>query len=294
MTKPALLVFLGLNLLLIALPFGCTEAQDGAMPPPKTLGGVKEGAPLGPVASDPGILQDPSAYQPAKVEGKLGTPGATAAASGGADTGATADEQIRSVVMFLSNAIHDGFPDLALKAFNDQHVAPLKEQIDVVFATFTTFYDALYPELEMVFSSDTAGELEGVLLGTDNEEPEWTILSGESASVTPNVAAILFGPAKSTPSLTVMQQDGEWQFQLDAPLTAEETQQIVQYHEKLQEQLNRIVDYLYAVDNPDEQVVRTAIEQARAGETVELPEADADAPENADGADTPDDAEAGG
>lgn len=292
MTKPALLVFLGLSLLLITLPGGCTEAHDGATPPPKTLGGVKEGAPLGPVTGDPGILQDPSAYQPAKVEGKLGTPGATAAAGGGADTGATADEQIRSVVMFLSNAIHDGFPDLALKAFNEQHVAPLKEQIDIVFATFTTFYDALYPELEMVFSGDKARELEGVLLGTSGQDPEWTILSGESASVTPNVAAILFGPAKSTPSLTVMQQDGEWQFQLDAPLTAEETQQIVQYHEKLQEQLNRIVDYLYAVDNPDVQVVRTAIEQARAGETIELP--DAETPQDADEADAPDDGEAGG
>jgi hypothetical protein len=101
-------------------------------------------------------------------------------------------------------------------------------------------------------------------------EPKLEILDARHASLTPNLAVILFGPAKAGLTLALALQDDGWKFQLDAPLTAADVDAIVAYHEHLQSALDQLVEWVEATPTLDEAQLQAALTKALLGQPLEL------------------------
>lgn len=247
----------------------CGDSQDTTAPHNQLLGDAKEGAPLAVGVTDPGILRDPADYQPAKVPGVL-APGAAADAGPGMVASGDADAQVRILVDDLINAIRDIEVELALGCFNPDHVAALDEDQ----------WDPLFNSLEAVdrigrrLEASQANRVLGGLRSVGAEEPRWDLLDAEHASVTPNLALVLFGPVKRGESMAVALQEGEWKFQFNTPLTATDVADITAYHEKLLDSLQQIQDWLDANENFDETILAEAARSALNGEPLNLPAGD--------------------
>jgi|GEM_PF-1764893 len=272
-----LLIVLSVGVGLLSGLVSCGESQDATSRLDRTLGRQKEGAPLGPTVFDPGILQNGTTYQAPRLAANLsGTALPPAAASGGqagSGTGAasSAEQAVRVAVSSLLAALQDGEVDLALRMFRTDDVAPLIEKSDVIFATFATV-DTLERYLKGRFEPTRARELTARLRGLSSSPPRWDVLDAASASVTPNVALGLLGPERGRGTLRLVLADGEWRFQLESPLTSAEVQAIIAYHEKLQQEVDKIIDWLGRVPTAEEATVAAAIEAAAAGKPVDLPE----------------------
>jgi hypothetical protein len=260
----------------IALLGACGDSE----PPPskynRVLGDSAVGAPLGPIAPDPGILENPTNYNPTPVEatpgiraagaGDGGGAAATAAGGGGGDL-----DDVRTLAQFLVNTIRDGDVDIALRAFNADDIAAISEDdIDRMYATFETIGDGLGFLLEERLGVQRARNLLSHLYGTVDLELRVEILDAQHATVAPRLTTVLFGPQVGGDTMIVEKRDGAWQFHFDAPLTAEQVQQIAAYHERLQEQINRIIDWIYDSESIDEAALTAALEQAGQGEEVNL------------------------
>lgn len=259
-------LLLGCVLALSGLLGACGDSQDTAPPHNEMLGGTKEGTPLAGGVTDPGILRDPADYQPAKVPGVL-APGAAADAGAGTAASGDVDTQVRTLVGDLINAIRDGEVELALKCFNHEHVAALDEDLWEPLFSSLEAVDRLARRLE---ATQVNRLLDG-LRGAGAEEPKWDLLDAEHASVTPNLARVLFGPVKHSESMIAARQADGWKFQFDTPLTAEDAAAIVTYHEKLLGALQQILDWLDANEEFDEAVLAQAARNALNGEPLGLP-----------------------
>lgn len=281
----------------------CGDSQDTPSHYDRTLGDTKEGAPLAQGVSDPGILEDQIIYQPAKVQGGLGVGAAADAGGERAVTGGDTDAQIREVVAFFINQIRDGDPGQALRVFNPEHVAALTEDnLDAIYGTLETLYESLVPKLEDQLGGPQTEKLLGILGGDPESNLTWEIHDADNATVSPNPSTILFGSLQTAPTMVLTRQAGEWKFQLEAPLTAEDVEAIVAYHENLREQLNKIIDWIYDAGTVDRAVLEEAVSQALQGQPVELPEVaapeeaepEAETAEPAAGEEEPEEPEEGG
>ena len=260
----SLLCVAGLGLLLTA----CGETQDEPSRNNRSVGSVKEGVPLAARVTDPGILQDATAYQPAKLPagqtGDLPRPARPPAPAPVADPAAEA----RSTTVDLANAIHDGEIELALRLFNTEQVKPLTAHLDVIYATFEKMdllQRLLSEKLDAVRAERLLGELRG-----GAQEYKTDVLDAEHASVTPNPAALLFGPEKATPSLQLVRQKGEWKFQLQAALEDADVKAIKAYHEQLQAALDRIVAWVDARPTLEAEEVQAELVKARDGQALSI------------------------
>ena len=276
-------LLLGFGVCATGLLCSCGESQDTALPSGQTLGGVKEGAPLGRPAFDPGILQDATTYQPAKtpsgsalVSSATPTEKRAAAAEGGGD----AEQQVKTMVRDLVNALKDGEVDLALRMFNGDEVGALSAKVDALLNTFEKV-DLLGRLLRDKLKLDEAAvaRLLGPLRGTDTGL-KWDLLDAEHATLTPDPAAILFGPAKAPPALSLTRQGAEWKFQLGAPLSEADVDAIVAYQQQLQKSLDQIIDWLDSTGTTDEAQIAANLEKALKGEPLGLEgKAEGDRPE---------------
>jgi len=251
---------------------GCGESQDVPSRQERTLGGVSEGAPLGRDVADPGILADASTYQPAKV---AASPAATAgprrppgAAAKRGESAGDADTQIKAAVRDLVNALKDGEVELALRSFNPEQVRLLLDRVDVLLDTYEKV-DLLRRHLEKQLAPDESKveQLLGPLRGGESEL-KWDVLDADHVSISPNLALPLFGP-KATPTLQLARQGGEWRYQLDAPLTAEDVNTIVAFHEQLQKALDAAVEWVATSPTVDEDQLRVLLAKALQGGPAE-------------------------
>jgi hypothetical protein len=263
------LVGTGFGLLLTA----CGEAQDANTRSNRSVGGVKEGAPLAATVSDPGILQDAASYQPAKLPagqtGDLPRPARPVAPIPVADPASEA----RDTAAALVDALKDGEVELALRLFNAEQVKPLRAQADVIYATFEKI-DLLQRLLVEKLDATRAERLLAELRG-GAAEPQTDLLDAEHASVAPNPALVLFGAEKTAPNLQLVRQKNEWRFQLQAELTDGDVQTIKAYHEKLQAALDRLMAWVDASPTVDEAQLQAELSKARDGRPLSIGGGDA-------------------
>ncbi len=249
----------------------CGSSQDSPSQQDRAPGGSKESAPLARGIHDPGILADATTYQPAKVPGSLG-PGPAADASKAAPTGGDADAQVRAVVGKLSKSLSEGQVEEALKLFNAEHVRALvedKRRLDTLFATFNRI-DDLTKSLSGKLDPVLAQQL-GQAMGVGGAEAmKWDLVDATHASVTPNIAVVLFRPARLSFSLILLKQADGWKFQLDSPLTADDVAAIIAFHKTFQEGLDKVIEWARASDKIDAPKLMNAIMQALAGQPVDL------------------------
>lgn len=268
---------------------GCGDSQDPPDRLGRTLGGVKEGAPLAPSFVDPGILQDATTYQPPRLADAFDVAPAVRPALPSDRSGTGGGEAaVRTALANLVNALRDGEVTLALRAFRGEDVRLLFEQSEVLFVTCAKL-DTLGRHLRGPFEPTKVDTLLAKVRGLGETLPNAEMLDPQNASVNPNPAALLLGPAKTTPTLRLAWDAGQWRFRLDAPLTKAEVDGIVAYHERLQEQLSDIIDWVARTPAVDEPTLRAALEAAVAGQPVELP-AEAQPPQPTAGPDEEEDA----
>lgn len=270
---PKIPFLLGCGVGVVFLVGACGESQDSPTRLGGTLGGVKEGAPLGPPIVDTGILQDATAYQPPRMaEGFDAVPEVRPTPLPERGGAGGAEAAVRTAVANLVNAVRDGEVTLALRAFRSEDVRLLAEQSELLFATFATL-DTLGRHLKGSFDPTKISTWLAKVRGVGGDLPRWELLDPQNASVTPNPAALLLGPTKATPVLRLVLDSGQWRFRLDAPLTKADVDAIVAYHQELQEQLGRIIDWVARTSAVDEATLSAALDAAVAGQAVELPAA---------------------
>jgi hypothetical protein len=148
-------------------------------------------------------------------------------------------------------------------------VKPLTEKSELLFHTFEKL-DAVGRSLKAKLPADAGERLQNVLAAGGAGESKLEVLDARHATVTPNLAIILFGPAKAGPTLALALQDDGWKFQLDAPLTAADADAIVAYHEHLQSALDQLVEWIEATPKLDEAQVQAALTKALLGQPLEL------------------------
>ncbi len=244
----------------------------------ESLGGVKEGAPLARGVFDPGILADASAYQPTKVAGstELAMPALRPDGAAGGRAAVDIDAEVKAAVRDLVNALKDGEVELALRCFDPEHVRPLAEHAGTLLDTFDRI-DRLRRFLEQRLGADDtrAEQLLGALRGADLGLT-WDILDTEHASVSPNLAAVIFGP-KATPTLQLARREGEWRYQLEGPLSDADVEAILTFHKELQRALDAVTDWVAATEKVEPAQLAELLAKALAGEPLELavPEGDA-------------------
>lgn len=270
-----------LALLVCVFLQACGEPPDEPVDRLKPLGDVKEGAPLVHAVHDPGILQDPSSYQPTQLSGDLAIQRRAAGADAGRAMGgaggvpsAGSEEQIRIAIADLVNALKDGDIELALRSYDTEHVAALREQINELYSTFETRDTTLRSFLEAALDPIQADRLVGRMVGGGDVSPTYEILGPQSVSVTPNVALMLFGPQLAGPAMQLALTAEGWRFQLERPLTPADVTGIVSYHEQLRTALGEMIDWLSNEKDVSPAAVESALDNALHGRPLELPTAE--------------------
>jgi len=269
MAKLQLILGMGVGAALVLC--SCGEAEDPPSRLNRTIGGVKEGAPLGRAAVDPGILQDPSTYQPAKLTGVQGGSGF---GDDFGDASGAADEttQVNRVVAQLATNVKEGRVELILGSFRPDDVAVLtgdEAAMTVLFNTFDTI-DPMERSLVDALDINRAEQMLAIVRGLAGAEPTWELLGPGHVSVQPNLASLLFGPERKTPTLALGLSDDGWKYELDSPLTADDVSGILDYHEKLQDALDEVTSWLDAGEGVTEERVREVLTKAVAGEPLGL------------------------
>lgn len=284
MTMRTVVLILGSGVWLGGLLCGCGESQDSDTRFGHVSGTTKEEAPLAGTVTDLGILQDPASYQPTKAPGSAGlaprrSGGATDRSAGGAAGGGDAESQVRTVIEDLIAAIEDGEVMLALRLFNPEQVEPLTgDEVDTLYVTFEKI-ERLALSLEDKLGQTRTEPLVRSLRGLGEAAPEWDIHDAEHASLKSNIALILFGPQKAEPTMALAKQDGQWRFQLDNPLSADDVATIVLYHDALQIAVDEVTDWIEAAERVNEETVGEILAKVLQGEPVELGDVSAGAEE---------------
>jgi hypothetical protein len=272
MTRLRLLCGLSLGVLLLS---ACGEAEEEPARLNRALGGAKEGAPLGARVHDPGILQEAGSYTPAKLPQPATEAAATPPTAGATPTRRKSDPEaeVAAAVADLVAALQDGEVELALRLFSAEQAKPLLELADVLYATFERI-ELLERLVAERLGAAKAAQLVGALRAGETE-PKWELFGSDRASVTPNVALILFGPAKAGAGMQLARQKSDWRFQMAAPLAEADVNAIKTYHEGLQAALDQLVDWVTAEETPAEAQLKTELGRALQGQPLSLGEAGA-------------------
>ncbi|MBP7748192.1 MAG: hypothetical protein KA383_18925 [Phycisphaerae bacterium] len=262
-------VMLGIGWGAVGLLCSCSESQEPPIGRERTLGGVKEGAPLPKSVADPGILQDPANYQPAKVPGAPVAP-VTAERGATEDAGSGPEDEVRAVVTRVAEAFSKGDIDVVLRAFDAEQLGPLAERSELLAATLEkmALLERLLGEKLKVEEGEAQAVIQGLTAGM-LPALQIDVLDAEHVSVTPNLTAVLFGHVKATPALQMVRADGEWKIQLDAPLTEEDVTQIVAYHEQLQTSLDQVVDWAEKAETIDFAELQTMLTRVMTGQPLD-------------------------
>jgi hypothetical protein len=257
---------------LCGITLGIASCGEGPDAPPRRAvvsEAVESAVPVGVNATDPGILLDASAYQPATPPTGSVTE-RTGERTAGPDSGAQSPEsQVQSLVNDFVSFIRDGEIELALGLFNAEQVQPLLDNIDPLYATADRL-DRLGRALEDKLGETPAQELMSVVRGLPQTAPQWQIVNADQATVQTNLDRLLFGPVKAAPSMILARQNGVWRFQLDAPLTQDDVSKIVLYHDSLQTALDKITEYVESQQTLDEARLREMLDKAGQGEPVDV------------------------
>jgi hypothetical protein len=257
--------------LVILLLVGCGEST----PDEERYGRADTSIAAGITPSDTGILQDPSSYQPARVpEGSTSVEQTAAPRGGGAmptaqpRAGDTASEVAVAVADF-TNLIRDGEVEEVLRMFPDQQVAAWGEdEIDALYVTSEKLM-RIDGTLESKLDAEQAAKLSDQLRGIA-AAPEWEIHDAEHATVRPNVAALILGPERAGETIKLTKIDGAWTFELDQPLSAEDSAALAVFHQNMHTALDQIDAWLQAAEEVDQAALTAAIEKIWQGEPVEL------------------------
>jgi len=257
---------LGVGLAATLLLCSCEDPQDSRAGQGQ-LGPTKEGAPLSPGTQDPGILEDATTYQPAKVPGSLAPGGAKSGGKEAKPATGDADSAVRALVESLTKALEKGDVEQVLKLFNEEQVAALAvgDKFSPILGTFERT-ERLAKKLAGTSSQPAESSFKFASMG--DVTPKWEILDPEHAVVTPNLAAAIFGPS-ATPTLTAAKGPQGWKFQLKAALTAADVEAILAVHKQIQEQLDQMLESIESGKAPDFAAMMESMMKAMAGQLGE-------------------------
>ncbi len=244
----------------------CGESQEPTTPLDGTIGDKALGAPLPRGTSDPGILQDQSAYQGANL------PQPSAEPSPGGDLPELSTDpraEAESLVADLTAFLQDGEVELALRLFAEDDVAPL-----LADDRFMPLYDGFdtIGRLTRALGRDRANRLLGGLRGLGAQETSIELQDdNRSATVSPNIALVLFGPVRSTDTLRLERGPQDWQFRIE-PLSADEASEVIAFHRYLNAALGDILAWVKSDSAFDEARLEEAVATALRGEPIDVPE----------------------
>ncbi len=249
----------------------CGESEGPPTRVDAAMGDTKEGAPLVMGVPDKGILADGKTYQPPRIETGI-APGPERGGDGG--TGSeTAD--VAAMATQMAEALRTGQVDRIVAMFRAEDVAALTETEGAVDALFTTYekVDLLSRTVQDKGDDALAGRVRAQLTGVavDVADVQAEMLSPDRAAAGVGPAALL-GGVRELQSLGMTQVDGTWKFTLESPLTAEEAEQIVAYHEKLQDGLDKLIEWVDTSEEVDADLLVERIEKVLAGEEIDVSE----------------------
>ncbi len=256
-----------LALLPALLMASCGETQ---LPPTRVtlpLGGGASAAPLVLGGADMGILRDQTAYQPA-AGGPAGGGASGTAAGGGAASGDAAAQVAQTVRDFV-NVLKDREMEVVWRFFDAAHIAALSEDDrNVVAETMVDKLDFLRRSVESKLDTASAAQALGAL--TAAAAPTINVIDADHATATPNLCLALFGPVKATPSMSLARVNNEWKIQFDAPLTADEAKQIVEFHKNFQAGIDKVIEAIEQSDTLDVAKLAEALGKALAGQPIDM------------------------
>jgi hypothetical protein len=220
--------------------------------------------------ADAGILQDLSGYHPAKPP----TGGAAGSSGRSADSGATggdAKSQVTRLYNKLKGAIQGGDVESALRTFNPEHIAALgDDERGKINLTFDQI-DALTKTIAAKLDPAKSDQIIATLKGVGSPELKVDVLDGDHASVTPNLALVLFGPARMSPSLNAVRAGDDWKFELNAPLAPDDARAIIAFHEVLSGAIEKIITAVESGEPLDEAALMRMVMQAVQGQAPSAP-----------------------
>ncbi len=271
MSKSRILV--GLGLATAGLLTACGESAESV-----SRNGVR--VPHG--VSDPGILQDPTTYNPtepptggeavaqARRVNEPQAAGSTASAD--IDVEGQAQQAVADFVAFL----RDGELEMALRQFDPAHVSAVTASgADESMYNTLDALDQFSRSLRDKVDDERHLALLDQLRGLPSDVPAVEILDPQHASVTPNVAWMLFGPEKAGAGLKLVLLDGYWRFQLDAPLQEGDATTVVLFHDNYLGEIQKITDWVAAASQINQQALEDAIENVSEGKPSGIEAAEA-------------------
>ncbi|MFH1747657.1 MAG: hypothetical protein ABIG44_11495 [Planctomycetota bacterium] len=257
-------VFSGVGLLLIVLLCSCGKSTEPPEPYTAVLGGSAQGAPMAQPATDTGILADQTAYKSASPT--AGGAGAAAGPGGGPSGVATVDVSTaaREMVNNLLNDMQSGEIEFVLGAFNQEHIALLREDDEFLWNTQGA-YSYLTRALGDAYGDSSIEQLNTDLRNLVMNSLSIDPIDANTATVTPNPLVALFGLEKAAAALTIGRQGDEWKIQLEQPLSAEDVTAIRAYHGRLKEELYSLGEKLADGSIEGREAVYAAILQVARG-----------------------------
>ncbi|MGE0478861.1 MAG: hypothetical protein AB7Q17_00185 [Phycisphaerae bacterium] len=240
---------------------GCDRSQPPSTAFNAVLGDLPSGAPVRTPPVDAGILKDLSTYQPAPPPA-----GAGAAIAGGASiAGGDAQSEVKAALLDVVKAAIRGDIDVALDAFNADHVAALKADTSVLLDTYDKvarlvrgISEKLGQPIDLkdpdaLFARIAPGQdlFAGVVVEVTDPDTAHVGAPQEAlAAVMGTMGGIPgVGAAPSADQrVTLVRQDGKWRIQLPKPITAEEAAQANRVLKALHPIIDKLTDQVDQAD----------------------------------------------
>ena len=201
------------------------------------------------------------------MRGAEGAPGA--APSTEAAPVADASAAVAELVTNLLDDMESGEVELVVRAMAEAQIETLLEDYDFLYHT-SELYERMTRLLADLDGDAAAEQLSKDLRALAVGNLKIEMVDANTAAVTPNPLLIVLGPGKTPAALTATKDDGDWKVRLDAPLTAEDVAEITQYHEKLQEGLDALIEALDSDEIEGHQAVYRALVQIGQGRELDL------------------------
>lgn len=245
---------------------GCGDAQSAARSASAT--------------TDLGVIADLSTYQPTKPPGSGGSTSGGGGGSGkaaDASAGGDARVQVAELAADLRKKVDEAKVDAALQLFVAEHVATLGDEPQSAFLQTMESVDVLQRVVSGKFDPAKTTAIMNAFKGFPADAVTVEVLDAEHATISPNLAGLIFGPAKTTPALKAVQKEGKWLFQLEAPLTEDDAKTIIAYHSELKSVLDKVMTAIES-GAPNDATLIAMLTDARLGKPVTIPDGGAAAP----------------
>lgn len=247
----------------------CSDSSEPTTGASRTLGGVKEGAPIAPGVLDVGILQDATSYQPTKPPPSSGSPAPVALAKDPKEQAAQAKAAATELFGKFAAALAQGEVDGILGLYDAEQVGTLPEHAAELSATFTKL-QAMQQALEDKADPELKEQIAGSLGGAAMTEPTIEIADKEAkrVQIAPNLGMLLLGPKRAPPTepMRLAEREGKWVIDLGDPLTEEEVTEIVAFHSQLQAALDAAIRLVGEAETVDMMQLGVIMAQALQGE----------------------------